>query len=53
MLTVTALVVCKFVLTVVFKAVVATAAYKYYKAKRQLCELRLNRYKSATNKLVE
>lgn len=53
MLTVTAVVVCKFALTVVCKVVVATAAYKYYKAKRQLCELRLNRYKSATNKLVE
>jgi hypothetical protein len=44
---------CKIILTVVCKLVVTHAAYKYYKAKRQLCELRLTRHKSATNKLVE
>jgi len=46
-------VVCKIALAVVCKLVVTHSAYKYYKAKRQLCELRLNRHKSATNKLVE
>jgi hypothetical protein len=47
------LAVCNFALNAVCKVVSTRSTYKYNKARRQLCELRLNRYKSASNKLVE